>query len=191
MDGDKSLLVIGKKLKESGELVGNVVVGTTMTNMGIEKAFEKLGIDFIREDVGDKYILRRLLKDGGVLGGEGSGHTLILGESTTGDGVQTALVLAKIMKSKKAKLSKLAKVDIYPQIIQSIEVADKKIIEKENIIKEVELQAASLEGEGRVVLRASGTENKVRVMAEGKNSAKILSIVKSLTKSIEDENKYI
>ena len=105
--------------------------------------------------------------------------------------MQTALVLAKIMKSKKAKLSKLAKVDIYPQIIQSIEVADKKIIEKENIIKEVELQAASLEGEGRVVLRASGTENKVRVMAEGKNSAKILSIVKSLTKSIENENKYI
>lgn len=191
VDGDKSLLVIGKKLKESGELVGNVVVGTTMTNMGIEKAFEKLGIDFIREDVGDKYILRRLLKDGGVLGGEGSGHTLILGESTTGDGVQTAVVLAKIMRSKKAKLSKLAKVDIYPQIIQSIEVADKKIIEKENIIKEVELQAASLEGEGRVVLRASGTENKVRVMAEGKNSAKILSIVESLTKSIEDENKYI
>ena len=105
--------------------------------------------------------------------------------------MQTALVLAKIMKSEKAKLSKLAKVDIYPQIIQSIEVADKKIIEKENIIKEVELQAASLDGEGRVVLRASGTENKVRVMAEGKNSAKILSIVKSLTKSIENENKYI
>lgn len=185
VDGDKNLLVIGKAMKEAGALKGNIAVGTSMTNMGIEKAFEDIGVKFIREDVGDKYILRRLLQQGGVLGGEGSGHTIILSESSTGDGVQTAVVLSRIMKHKREKLSVLAQVDVYPQIIESIEVPDKKIIESDKVKRQVEEQAAVLGSDGRVLLRASGTENKIRIMAEGKNLSAINEVVKNLTKCLK------
>ncbi|MDE5756679.1 MAG: hypothetical protein K2I23_06280 [Clostridia bacterium] len=187
VDGDKNLFIIGKYLKSKGLLKGGIV-GTTMTNMGIEKAITDMGAQFVREDVGDKYILRRLLADGGVLGGEGSGHTIILGESSTGDGVQTAVILAKIIKESNEKLSKLAQVDIYPQIIESVEVKDKSIVSRQSVTNAVKKVEEDLKGDGRVVLRASGTENKIRVMVECQNMEKTRSSVKFLTNSLKNEN---
>ncbi|MDE6275189.1 MAG: hypothetical protein K2M75_01480 [Clostridia bacterium] len=188
VDGDKNLYIIGKYLKAKDALKGNIVVGTTMTNMGISKAIEDMGVQFVREDVGDKYVLRRLLSDGGVLGGEGSGHTILLDESSTGDGVQTAVILAKIIKESQAKLSQLANVDIYPQVIESVEVKDKSIATCQSVIQCVKNVEKDLQGQGRVVLRPSGTENKIRVMVECQNMAKAENSVKILTKSLLKEN---
>lgn len=187
VDGDINLYIIGKYLKAKGLLKG-AIVGTIMTNMGIEKAISDMGADFVREDVGDKYILRRLLSDGGILGGEGSGHTIMLSESSTGDGIQTAIILAKIIKESKEKLSQLAKVEIFPQVIESVEVKDKSIATRKNITDAVKAVENNLRGEGRVVLRASGTENKIRVMVECQNMEKTQNSVKILTNSIKNEN---
>ncbi len=188
VDGDKNVYIIGKYFKDKGILKNNVVVGTTMTNMGIENAVNEFGADFVREDVGDKYILRRLIADGGILGGEGSGHTLMLNESSTGDGIQTAVIVAKIAKSLKKPLSQLAEVQLYPQIISSVDVKDKEIAKIPAIVDKVKEVEKSLLGEGRVILRPSGTENKLRVMVECKNMEKAENSVKILTKLIENEN---
>ncbi|MDE6869584.1 MAG: hypothetical protein K2J75_02550, partial [Clostridia bacterium] len=107
VDGDINLYILGKYLNANGLLKGDIV-GTVMTNMGIEKAITDMGVNFVREDVGDKYILRRLLSNGGILGGEGSGHTIILSESSTGDGIQTAVIIAKIIKEYNKRWCKLA-----------------------------------------------------------------------------------
>lgn len=191
VDGDKNLYIIGKYLKGKDMLKGNIVVGTSMTNMGIEKAIENLGVKFVREDVGDKYVLRRLLADGGILGGEGSGHTIMLSESSTGDGVQTAVILAKIIKDSNQKLSNLAQVDIYPQIIKSVEVNDKSIASCKSVVDKVKEIEDSLQASGRVILRPSGTENKIRVMVECQDMAKAQECVEVLTTAIKIESDKI
>ena len=187
VDGDKNLYILGKYLNSKGMLKGDIV-GTVMTNMGIEKAITDMGADFVREDVGDKYILRRLLSDGGILGGEGSGHTIILSESSTGDGIQTAVILAKIIKESDKKLSQLAKLEIFPQVIESVEVKDKSIVTSQSVSDAVREVEEDLRGEGRVVLRASGTENKIRIMVECQNMEKTIKSVKYLTNSLHNEN---
>lgn len=189
VDGDKNLYIIGKNLKEQGKLDGNLVVGTIMTNMGIENAFKAMGADFVREDVGDKYVLRKLLEKGGALGGEGSGHTILLRESSTGDGVQTAVVIANVMKQRGKSLSELAEVEIYPQITKSIEVSDKAIVCKQSVKAALEEIAGQLGDGGRVVVRASGTESKIRIMAECRDVERAKGIVNKLTNLIEIENK--
>ncbi len=187
VDGDKNLYILGKYLNAKGMLKGDIV-GTVMTNMGIEKAITDMGADFVREDVGDKYILRRLLSDGGILGGEGSGHTIILSESSTGDGIQTAVILAKIIKESDKKLSQLAKLEIFPQVIESVEVKDKSIATSQSVSDAVREVEDDLRGEGRVVLRASGTENKIRIMVECQNMEKTIKSVKYLTNFLHNEN---
>jgi len=156
-----------------------------MTNMGIQKAAEDCGATFVRADVGDKYVLRELLERGGILGGEGSGHTLILSESTTGDGIQTAVILSKIIRQSESKLSELAKFDLYPQIIKSIAVKDKEMIVGELTQKVREIEA-ELGGDGRVILRPSGTEQKVRIMIECKDFSIAEKYVNYLTNIIND-----
>jgi len=185
VDGDKNLLIIGKYLLSNGALTGNIIAGTTMTNMGIQKAAEDCGATFVRADVGDKYVLRELLERGGILGGEGSGHTLILSESTTGDGIQTAVILSKIIRQSESKLSELAKFDLYPQIIKSIAVKDKEMIVGELTQKVREIEA-ELGGDGRVILRPSGTEQKVRIMIECKDFSIAEKYVNYLTNIIND-----
>lgn len=186
VDGDKNLAVIGRYLKERGELAGNVIVGTSMTNLGIEKAITDLGIEFERVDVGDKYVLRRLLERGGALGGEGSGHTIMLGESATGDGVQTAVILAKIIKTSGRPLSSLADIEVYPQQICSVPVKDKAAALTDRGVQEALAEAKkTLAGDGRVILRASGTESKIRIMVESKDDTVNATLVKNLTNSIK------
>ncbi|MDE6188752.1 MAG: phosphoglucosamine mutase, partial [Clostridia bacterium] len=170
VDGDKNLVIIGRYLKERGELAANVVVGTSMTNLGIEKAIREIGVDFQRVDVGDKYVLRRLLELGGALGGEGSGHTIILSESSTGDGVQTAVALSKIIKSSGKTLSYLADIQTFPQIISSLSVKDKNaVLGDKSLLAVLNDVKSELKDEGRVILRASGTEQKIRGMVESKD----------------------
>lgn len=185
VDGDKNLLIIGKYLKERGKLSANIVVGTSMTNLGIEKAIADLGADFVRVDVGDKYVMRKLVEEGGVLGGEGSGHTIMLNESATGDGVQTAVILAKIIKESGKTLSELAKVEIYPQIIHSVTVKSKeKVLADKEVNKALEEWKVRLDGIGRIILRPSGTEQKIRVMVESTSNETNEECVNNLTKLI-------
>ncbi len=185
VDGDKNLFIIGRYLKEKGKLDANTVVGTSMTNMGIEKAFAEQGIVFERADVGDKYVMRRLLEKGGVLGGEGSGHTIMLNESATGDGVQTAVILSKIVKESGKPLSTLSKTQIFPQIISSIKVKDKeKIMSDERVIDAYSQWQRQFAGKGRILLRPSGTEQKIRIMVESCSSKLNENCVKFLTNII-------
>ncbi|MDE5991107.1 MAG: phosphoglucosamine mutase, partial [Clostridia bacterium] len=186
VDGDRNLLIIGKYLKDNGKLTSNIVVGTSMTNLGIEKAVADLGICFERVDVGDKYVMRKLVEKGGILGGEGSGHTIMLNESATGDGIQTAVILAKIMKRSGKKLSDLAYAEIYPQIIHSVTVKDKeKVLSDKELNRAFEEMKSKLDGVGRIILRPSGTEQKIRVMVESPSAEMNSDYVKKLTKLIE------
>lgn len=187
VDGDKNLLVIGKYLKSKGLLNGNIITGTLMTNIGIQREIESEGICFDRADVGDKYVLRNLLAKGGILGGEGSGHTLILSESTTGDGVQSAVILSKIVQESKKPLSVLAKATLVPQITKSIKVSDKeKIAASDTLAKAVENVKKEFAGEGRILVRPSGTENKIRITLEYKDENRIKEIVNEFTKLVEN-----
>lgn len=190
VDGDKNLLIIGRYLKEKGELAANIVVGTSMTNLGIEKAIADLGIDFVRVDVGDKYVMRKLVEKGGALGGEGSGHTIMLNESATGDGVQTAVILAKIIKESSKTLSQLANVEIYPQVIHSIMVKNKeKVLADKEVNKAYEELKSRLDGIGRIILRPSGTEQKIRIMVESASSQTNSECVNILTNLILNSEK--
>lgn len=187
VDGDKNLLVIGKYLKDKGLLKGNLITGTHMTNIGIQREIESYGICFDRADVGDKYVLRNLLTKGGILGGEGSGHTLLLSESTTGDGVQTAVILAKIAQESEKSLSELSDATLAPQITKSVKVADKdKIAQSKQLAEAVEKIKAEFANEGRILVRPSGTENKIRITVEYKDENRIKEIVNELTKLVEN-----
>lgn len=186
VDGDRNLLVIGKYLKSKNQLKNNLITGTLMTNIGIEQEFKNCGIEFDRADVGDKYILRNLLSKGGILGGEGSGHTLVLSESTTGDGVQTAVIISKIVKEGKKPLSVLAKAQLVPQITKSVKVKNKEeVTRNKDVAREIENIKETLGDEGRLLVRPSGTENKLRITVEYKDENKIKNIVNNLTKLIE------
>ncbi len=182
VDGDVNMLVIGRYLKRKGLFTGNVAVGTLMTNMAIENEFKKMGVEFARADVGDKYVLRKIIELGGALGGEGSGHTLMLGESTTGDGVQTAVVLAKIIKESGKSFSELARVKLFPQITESVKVKDKRrVMADGKLIETLKEVQAELGSDGRVLLRPSGTEEKIRVTVECSDFVKAEKYVKKLT----------
>lgn len=186
VDGDKNLLVIGKYLKNKNELRNNLITGTLMTNIGIEQEIKSCGIKFDRADVGDKYVLRNLLAKGGILGGEGSGHTLILSESTTGDGIQTAVIISKIVKESKKPLSVLAKAELVPQITKSVKVKNKEeILQNGSVVQAIEDVKSFLKDEGRILIRPSGTENKLRITVEYKDENKIKKIVNDLTNLIE------
>lgn len=185
VDGDMILYILGRYFKQKGELVNNLVTGTLNTNMGIEKYITDLGIEFDRVDVGDKYILRNLLAKGGILGGEGSGHTIMLNESSTGDGVQTAVVLSKVIKESKKTLSQLMDAKLTPQINKAIIVKDKDSMAKNPQLIEKTKELEAQLGFGRILIRPSGTENKLRLTVEGINETQLNHIVNILTNLIQ------
>ena len=170
MDGDAIIYVLAKYLKEKGKLNKNTAVGTSHTNMAYEKALKAEGIDFIRTDIGDKYVLQKLAEDGLSLGGEQSGHIILKDIHSTGDGILTAVVLASVLSEKGASLSELACVKPYPQINVNVIISDKhRVINSEAVSEKVAEIKSALGGEGRVMVRASGTEPKIRIMVEGEN----------------------
>lgn len=170
VDGDAIIYVLAKYLKEKGKLNKNTAVGTSHTNMAYEKALKAEGIDFIRTDIGDKYVLQKLAEDGLSLGGEQSGHIILKDIHSTGDGILTAVVIASVLSEKSASLSELACVKPYPQINVNVIISDKhRVINSEAVSEKVAEIKSALGGEGRVMVRASGTEPKIRIMVEGEN----------------------
>ena len=171
VDGDELLYILAKHSHQQKPLSGPVV-GTSMTNMGLEVAFQELGIDFVRARVGDKHVLEKLAETGGKFGGETSGHLICLDHATTGDGLTAAVQILKILKESRITLNRLKKgFNKYPQLIVNV-----KVNEKEKAISHPKTQAAlvacqkQLGTTGRIVLRPSGTEPVIRVMVESENA---------------------
>ncbi len=168
IDGDLILYIYGRHMKERGKLEGTKVVTTVMSNIGLYKAFEEAGIEFETTDVGDKYVWENMRRTGNRLGGEQSGHIIFAKYATTGDGVLTAIKLMQAMLDRKLPLSKLAEpVKIYPQVLRNVRVEDKDAALSDLDVRQAEHQAKEKLGlNGRVLLRKSGTEPVIRVMAE-------------------------
>ena len=172
VDGDQLLYVIASALHESGRLKGPVV-GTLMSNLGLELALRRRGIGFERAAVGDRYVLQRLKETGGILGGETSGHILCLDQTTTGDGLVSALRVLAVMRQKDRSLAELAAgMEKLPQVLLNVRVGKRfDPFTVPEVAAGVQGVEARLGGEGRVVLRASGTEPVIRVMVEAHDHA--------------------
>ena len=168
VDGDKIMFILAKHLKEKGELNDNMVVSTVMSNIGFYKAIEENGLQSVKTAVGDRYVVEEMRNNNYSLGGEQSGHIILMNYATTGDGILTAVKLADILKTSGKTLEELAnEVNIYPQKLVNIKVLDKKLaMEDQDILEECSKVEKELEGNGRILLRASGTENLIRVMVE-------------------------
>ncbi len=168
VDGDAILYIYGAYLKEHGELAGNTVTTTIMSNFGLYKAFDKLGIDYAKTPVGDKYVYEHMAQTGCRIGGEQSGHIIFSKYATTGDGILTSLKMMEVMLAKKKTLSELAApFKIYPQVLKNVRVTDKKAAQNDAAVQEAVAKVADALGDtGRILVRESGTEPVVRVMVE-------------------------
>ena len=169
--GDHILYIYGCYMKERGKLVDNKVVTTVMSNFGLYKAFDAVGIDYEKTKVGDKYVYECMSKNGYRLGGEQSGHIIFSKYATTGDGIITALKMMEVMLAKKKPLSQLAEpLAIYPQVLKNVRVTDKTQAQNDADVRAmVERAAKELGTDGRILVRESGTEPLVRVMVEAGN----------------------
>ena len=169
--GDHILYVCGKYMKEKGMLPGNTVVTTIMSNFGLYKAFDELGIDYAKTKVGDKYVYEHMMLNNNRLGGEQSGHIIFSKHASTGDGILTSLMVMEVMMEKKQSLSELCKGFIfYPQVLKNIRVANKaNAQEDEDVQAAVADVAAKLGDSGRILVRESGTEPAIRVIVEAEN----------------------
>ena len=168
VDGDGILYVCGTYMKEHGQLANDTVVTTVMSNIGLYRAFEEKGISTEQTAVGDKYVCENMMKNGHCLGGEQSGHIIFSKHATTGDGILTSLKIMEAMIEKKQSLSSLTQdLNIFPQLLVNVKVADKnQAMQDEEVLAAAETVSKKLEGNGRILLRPSGTENLVRVMVE-------------------------
>lgn len=168
VDGDLILYVCGKYMKEHGQLKDDTIVTTIMSNLGLYKACDKIGMKYEKTQVGDKYVYENMVKNGFMLGGEQSGHIIFSKHATTGDGILTSLMLMEVIMETKQSLGQLTEeVKIYPQLLKNVRVADKKTVrENPEVVKAVDAVAEALGDDGRILVRESGTEPVIRVMVE-------------------------
>ncbi|MGI9282563.1 MAG: phosphoglucosamine mutase [Endozoicomonas sp.] len=188
VDGDELLFIIALDRRQHNELNGGVV-GTLMTNLGMEKALEAEDIPFARAKVGDRYVNELLLKNDWLIGGESSGHIICRDVSTTGDGIVSALQVLKAMVRSGKQLSELrGGMSKFPQTMINVRVKEKKDTDKvPGIVAAVQQSEAELAGRGRVLLRPSGTEPVIRVMVEGENAEEVRTHTERLAKVVEQE----
>ena len=187
VNGDAVLLLAGRDMQTRGTLVGNTIVATTMSNMGLEVALKRSGIHMMRSNVGDKYVLEDMLKTGATLGGEQSGHILFRdGDATTGDGLMTALrVMETMVRLQKSLAELVSDLKVFPQTIENVRVREKvpfkNVPEIQTAIEKAERE---LDGNGRVVVRYSGTEALARVMVEAESEEKMAQLTKEIATEI-------
>lgn len=191
IDGDHILAICATYLKSKDRLKNNIVVGTIMTNIGFARYLETIGAKLLTTKVGDRYILEELRRKGGVLGGEQSGHVIFLDYNTTGDGLGTGLFLLEAMKNMNMKMSELNDLMVsYPQVLENARVRNElkyKYEEHKEIVEKIKAIEEKLEGEGRVVIRTSGTEPVIRVMIEGQDKEVIGEYARELRALIESK----
>jgi len=189
VDGDALLAIFAKYLLEKEMLPSKKVVVTVMSNLGLHKAMEELGIKVVVADVGDKHVIDEMQKNNCELGGEQSGHIIFSHYSATGDGIISALQLARILAETGKSLSSLPPfLERFPQELVSVKVKEKKPLEKMPLaVKEIESAKMKLGENGRVIVRYSGTENKARVMVEGKNKNTVKKLAEGIALAIRKE----
>ncbi len=189
IDGDYIMAICGMKLKRNNKLNENTIVATVMSNIGLDLAVKKEGIEVIKTKVGDRYVLEEMMNNNYMLGGEQSGHIIFLQHNTTGDGLLTAIQLIEAMKEEGKTLEELASVmTSYPQILANARVKNENknaYLNDEVITKKIEEIENSINGKGRVLIRPSGTEPLVRVMLEGENQIELEYLATKLAKLIE------
>lgn len=190
VDGDKALVICASHLKEEGRLKNNTVVATVMSNLGFFKALEKLGINYEQTQVGDRYVLKNMLDNGHCIGGEQSGHVILLDYNTTGDGLVTAVQITDVIKHSGKKLSELAKVvKILPQVLANAKIKNefKTTYMNDSVVCEaIKKVEEKFKDNGRILIRPSGTEPLVRVMIEGEDINEITEAAQSTAKLIEE-----
>lgn len=188
VDGDELIYIIAKARLEKNSDLKTPIVGTLMSNLGMEHALEKLGLSLLRANVGDRYVLEMLKQHNGLLGGEGSGHIICLDKTTTGDGIVSALQILAQMQQSNSSLHDLKQgMQKYPQVLVNVKVAKKvnpaEIPAIQNAVKAVE---EALGNDGRVLLRASGTEPLIRVMVEGIDKQKVSDYAQQLANEVKN-----
>ena len=187
VDGDATLWILAGYLQNHGKLANSTVIATVMSNIGLELALKSKGIDLFRTNVGDKYVLEKLIETGSEIGGEQSGHIIFPEISLVGDGMMTALLLLRAITERGLTLSKATKGFVgYPQVLLNVKVREKKVFDDvPEIVAASRRVENELSGNGRLLLRYSGTENLARVMIEGKNQASINEQARRLVGVIE------
>ena len=189
VDGDKILYIYARYLKELGELTNNTVVATVMSNLGFFKALDEIGIDYAQTAVGDKNVHDYMSEHNNCIGGEQSGHIIFSRFASTGDGILTSLKMMEVMIAKKSTLGKLAEpVVTYPQLTVNVRVREEdkaKVMKDENVLAALKRAEAALEGDGRMLLRKSGTEPLIRVMSEACDDETCRRCIKIVTDEIK------
>jgi phosphoglucosamine mutase len=187
-DGDEIIYLWSQHFKRKGKLAGNCVVTTVMSNFGFERQLEQDGIELCRAQVGDKYVLEMMLEKKAIIGGEQSGHIIDLTVHTTGDGIHTALVFGELLAESHQPFSKLRTFEPMPQILLNQKVGSKPPLDSLPKYQAALTTAErDLEGSGRILVRYSGTEDKVRVMVEGRDEAQIKKIAEELRETLQRE----
>lgn len=186
VDGDQIMVICARSLKKKGRLSKNTTVATVMSNMGLHLAMRESGIRVLETRVGDRYVLEELLRSGARFGGEQSGHILFLDHNTTGDGILTALQLLAVVKEEGQPLGKLAEqMERLPQLLVNVQVADKNLVMSSPVLAAaINEEERKMNGSGRILVRPSGTEPLVRVMAEGRDMEQLQRIVDRLADMI-------
>lgn len=190
VDGDQAIAMLAIDMKQRGELKNNVVVTTVMSNLGFINSMKRQQIDITTTTVGDRNVLGEMIRRGGVLGGEQSGHILMLDKNNTGDGLITAVSVLNLMKRTGRKLSELAScVQKYPQVLINVSVSGDKNHYKTDpdIVSEIKRAEEKFLNRGRVLIRPSGTENIVRVMIEGENKTEITNAAEDIAAKIREK----
>ncbi|STO06849.1 MULTISPECIES: phosphoglucosamine mutase [Exiguobacterium] len=189
VDGDMIMYICGKYLSEQGRLKDNTIVATVMSNLGFHKAVEEAGMTALQTAVGDRYVVEEMKKHNYTLGGEQSGHLIFLDHSTTGDGMLSGVQLAQIVKSTGRKLSELAaEMPVYPQKLVNIRVTDKNdAMNGERVLATIQDAEAEMNGNGRILVRASGTEPLVRVMAEAPTKEECERYVEKIAQVVRED----
>jgi phosphoglucosamine mutase len=185
VDGDQIMALIGSQYGEQGRLAGGLVVATVMSNLGLERFLDARGIGLLRTQVGDRYVLEAMRAGGHNVGGEQSGHMILLDHATTGDGTIAALqVLAALVKSGKRASELLHLFDPVPQLLRSVRYSGGKVLEDSRVKSAIAEAEAALDGKGRLVIRASGTEPVIRVMAEGDDRGEVEAAVDGICTAV-------
>lgn len=191
VDGDKIIATLAVDMKKKNVLVNNRVVTTVMSNMGLESFLNDNGIVLVRANVGDRYVLEKMKSQGLNIGGEQSGHIILLDYGTTGDGIQSSLKLVEVIRDSGKTLDELVGlIPEWPQVLINVKVdnAKKNIWNKnENITSFIEKKEKEMGNEGRVLVRTSGTEPIVRVMVEGKNAESVKAIAEEIAEVVRTE----
>lgn len=191
IDGDKIIATLALGMKKKGELKGNKVVTTVMSNMGFENFLKQNGIELLRANVGDRYVLEKMLEEDGVIGGEQSGHIILLDYATTGDGVLSSLKLVEALRDAGKSLDEMvSEIKDWPQILINVIVDNKKKNlwnQNKNITDFIAIKEKKMEGLGRVLVRTSGTEPLVRVMVEGKEKETVDKIAMEIAEVVKKE----